>query len=182
MALYWARLRSINISPKSKRRHLKSSSIREGRKAPTELSCATHLVNLGQATNTASTALGLRAQPRSPGTEFLDAKTGRQKPPLKCANACRDQNRGNERPEIPVETPYLASYRNRAVCGDWVVPQPPGGGLTTRSSNVCSAVRDAGTTVMPLSKKSIIGRRCINTSYELGCRRRSTAQKTLGQR
>ena len=23
--------------------------------------------------------------------------------------------------EIPVETPYLASYRNRAVCGDWMV-------------------------------------------------------------
>jgi hypothetical protein len=27
----------------------------------------------------------------------------------------------NERPEIPPETTYLASSRNRAVCGDWVV-------------------------------------------------------------
>jgi hypothetical protein len=23
--------------------------------------------------------------------------------------------------EIPAETPYLASYQNRAVCGDWMV-------------------------------------------------------------
>jgi hypothetical protein len=58
---------------------------------------------------------------RPPGTEFLDAETGRQKPPLKCANAHRDQNPGIEWPEIPAETPYLASYRNRAVCGDWMV-------------------------------------------------------------
>jgi len=43
------------------------------------------------------------------------------KPPLKCANAHRDQDPGIEWPEIPVETPYLASYQKRAVCGDRVV-------------------------------------------------------------
>jgi hypothetical protein len=26
--------------------------------------------------------------------------------------------------EIPAETPYLASYRKRPVCGDWVVGAP----------------------------------------------------------
>jgi hypothetical protein len=36
-------------------------------------------------------------------------------------NACRDQNPGNEWPEIPAETHYLASYQERAVCGDWMV-------------------------------------------------------------
>src|SRR5258708_29621707 len=58
---------------------------------------------------------------RSPGTEFLDAETGRQKSPPKCVNARRDQNPGCEWPEIPAERPYLASYRKRAVCGDWMV-------------------------------------------------------------
>jgi uncharacterized protein GlcG (DUF336 family) len=43
-----------------------------------------------------------------PGTEFLDAETGRQKSPLRCANAYRDQIPGSEWPEIPAETPYLA--------------------------------------------------------------------------
>src|SRR6267378_4146293 len=56
-----------------------------------------------------------------PGTEFLDAETKRQKSPLKCANAYRDQNPGSEWPENPVETPYLAPYRKRAVCKDWMV-------------------------------------------------------------
>src|SRR4029077_16547001 len=69
----------------------------------------------------ASTAFGLRAQPRPPGTEFLDAETGRQKPPPKCANAHRDQNPGLESPEMPAETPYLTSCWKRAVCGDWMV-------------------------------------------------------------
>src|ERR1700730_12563291 len=71
--------------------------------------------------NTASTAFGLRAQPRPRGTEFLDAETGRQKPPPKCANAHRDQNPGIESPEMPAETPYLTSCWKRAVCGDWMV-------------------------------------------------------------
>jgi len=66
-------------------------------------------------------AVGLRAQSRLPGTEFLDAETKRQESPLKCGNAYRDQNPRSEWPEIPAETPYLASYRNRAVCKDWMV-------------------------------------------------------------
>src|SRR5258706_13006065 len=56
-----------------------------------------------------------------PGTEFLDAETGRQKSSRKSVNACRDQNPRDEWPEMPAETPYLASYRKRAVCGDWMV-------------------------------------------------------------
>jgi hypothetical protein len=60
-------------------------------------------------------------QSRLPGTEFLDAETKRQKSPLKCANAYRDQNPGSEWPENPAETPYLVSYRKRAVCKDWMV-------------------------------------------------------------
>src|SRR6266478_6067262 len=53
--------------------------------------------------------------------EFLDAETGRQKSSLKCATAHRDKNPGSEWPENPVETPYLVSYRKRAVCKDWMV-------------------------------------------------------------
>src|SRR5258707_14701280 len=57
---------------------------------------------------------------RPPGTEFLDAETGRQKPPPKRVSAHRDQSPRSKWPEIPGETPYFASYRNRAVCGDWM--------------------------------------------------------------
>src|ERR1700682_1575628 len=58
---------------------------------------------------------------RLPGTEFLDAETGRQRSSRKSVNACRDQSPGSEWPEIPAETPYSASYRKRTVCGDWMV-------------------------------------------------------------
>ena len=66
-------------------------------------------------------AVQLRAQPQPPGTEFLDAETGCQKSPLKYVSARRDENPRSEWPEIPAETPYLASYRKRAVCEDWMV-------------------------------------------------------------
>src|SRR6266850_4129198 len=55
------------------------------------------------------------------GTEFLDAETGRQKSSRKSPNACRDQSPGSKWPEIPEEAPYLASTRERVVCGDWMV-------------------------------------------------------------
>src|SRR4029077_2236461 len=55
------------------------------------------------------------------GTEFLDAETGRQNRPLNCANVGRDQSPGIEWPKIPAETTYLASYRKRVVCKDWMV-------------------------------------------------------------
>jgi hypothetical protein len=58
---------------------------------------------------------------RSPGTEFLDAETGRQKSQPKSVNVGRDQNPGRERPEIRAERPYLESSRKWAVCGDWMV-------------------------------------------------------------
>ena len=58
---------------------------------------------------------------RPPGTEFLDAETRRQKSPPKWVSAHRDKNPGNEWPEIPAETPYLALCRKRAVCKDWMV-------------------------------------------------------------
>ena len=69
-------------------------------------------------------SVGLRDQPRLPGTEFLDAETKRQKSLLKCAHAYRDQNPESGWPEIPAETPFLALYRKRAVCKDWVVGAP----------------------------------------------------------
>src|SRR5712672_4849487 len=58
---------------------------------------------------------------RLPGTEFLDAETGRQKSSRKSVNACRDQSPGRKWPEIPAEAPYVASTRERVVCGDWMV-------------------------------------------------------------
>ena len=60
-------------------------------------------------------------KPQPPGTEFLDAETGRQKSGFKPADAHRDQNPRFEWPEMLAETPYLASHRNRAVCEDWMV-------------------------------------------------------------
>jgi hypothetical protein len=50
-------------------------------------------------------AVELRAQARPPGTEFLDAETGRQKPPLKCDNAHRDENPGIEWPTTSAVRP-----------------------------------------------------------------------------
>ena len=70
---------------------------------------------------TAASAAGFRARTRPPGTEFLDAETGHQKSLVKCANGRRDQNPGSDWPKIPAETPYSASDRKPAVCGDWMV-------------------------------------------------------------
>ena len=58
---------------------------------------------------------------RPPGTEFLDAETGRKKPSRKSVNASRDQSPESKWPEIPAEEPYLASTRGRVVCGDRMV-------------------------------------------------------------
>jgi hypothetical protein len=52
----------------------------------------------------------LKARP--PGTEFLDAETGRPKSAQKCASAHGDQNPGSEWPEIPAETPYSSLQRS----------------------------------------------------------------------
>src|SRR5258708_28563249 len=71
--------------------------------------------------NSGCSAVQFRAEPQPPGTEFLDAETQRQKSQPKSVNARRDQNPGNERPQIPAETPYSGFYRKRAVCGDWMV-------------------------------------------------------------
>src|SRR6266404_7548156 len=57
---------------------------------------------------------------RPPGTEFLDAETGRQKPPPKRMSVHRDQSPRSKWPETPAETPYLALWRKRAVCKDWL--------------------------------------------------------------
>src|SRR6267378_3624142 len=69
----------------------------------------------------AASAAGFCARARPPGTEFLDAETGRQKSPPKWVSAHRDKNPGSEWSEIPAETPYLALCRKRAVCKDWMV-------------------------------------------------------------
>jgi hypothetical protein len=66
-------------------------------------------------------AVELRAQVQPSGTEFLDAETERQKSPLNRANEHGAKNPETEWPKMPAETHYLASYRNRAVCGDWMV-------------------------------------------------------------
>jgi hypothetical protein len=58
---------------------------------------------------------------RPPGTEFLDAETGRQKSPRKRASVRRDQSPGIEWPKVPAETPCLAPYRKYAVCKGWMV-------------------------------------------------------------
>jgi len=65
--------------------------------------------------------VGFRARARPPGTEFLDAETGRQKSPPKWVSAHRDKITGNKGSEIPAETRYLASGRKRSVCEDWMV-------------------------------------------------------------
>src|SRR5258707_2053960 len=44
----------------------------------------------------ASSAVGFRARARPPGTEFLDAETGRQKSPPKWVSAHRDKITGNK--------------------------------------------------------------------------------------
>jgi hypothetical protein len=51
----------------------------------------------------------------------LDAETKGQKSLPKRVSAYRDKNPRKEWPKIPAKTPYLASYRKRAVCKDWMV-------------------------------------------------------------
>src|SRR5258705_6772582 len=41
--------------------------------------------------------------------------------PPKWVSTHRDKNSGNEWSETPAETPYLALWRKRAVCKDWMV-------------------------------------------------------------
>jgi hypothetical protein len=57
----------------------------------------------------------------TPGTEFLDAETGRQKSSRERAGVRRDPNPGIGWPKVPAETPYSALERKPAVCGDWMV-------------------------------------------------------------
>ena len=54
----------------------------------------------------------LRAQHGSPGTEFLDAETERQKPPPKGTNARRDKNRGIEWQKSPQKRPIWRRLRS----------------------------------------------------------------------
>src|SRR5258708_19008357 len=77
----------------------------------------------------ASSAVGFRARARPPGTEFLDAETGRQKSPPKWVSAHRDKITGNKGSEIPADTRYLASGRKRSVCEDWMVGAIKSAGL-----------------------------------------------------
>jgi hypothetical protein len=58
--------------------------------------CRCALQFRGQRTFMAASPVGLRAQVRPPGTEFLDAETERQKSPAERANAHRDKNPGTE--------------------------------------------------------------------------------------
>jgi hypothetical protein len=104
-----------------------------------------------QTRNTAATARRPRAQTLPPGTEFLDAETGRQKSPLKRANAHRDQNSRSEWPEIPAEMPYLASYRKRSVCEDWMV-ETEGTELPTPHAVIIEPVSDIRATMQNVTE------------------------------
>jgi hypothetical protein len=55
------------------------------------------------------------------GNGIFGCRDRAQKSPPKRVSTHRDKNLGNEWPKIPVETPYLASCRKRAVCVDWMV-------------------------------------------------------------
>jgi hypothetical protein len=87
-----------------------------------------------------------------PGTEFLDAETGRQKSALKSVSARRDQSPENKWPEIPAKTPYLASYRKPAVCGDWMV--------------VCAVRYEPVSTCNSLLTGKLTGNFAISTLFE----------------
>src|SRR6266436_6134725 len=56
-----------------------------------------------------------------PGTEFLDAETGRKKSPPETANAHRDQEPGMRPAKIPAETAYFRLTTVGAVWEDWMV-------------------------------------------------------------
>ena len=101
--------------------------------------------------------MGSRRLGRQPGTEFLDGETGRQKPPIKCANACGDQDPGIEWPEMPAEAPYLTSYRKRAVCKGWMVVLPVYGivGAGTCEAGVVAALVPAGIVIPTRSRPSV---------------------------
>jgi len=80
------------------------------RQASRTLRCPPRVIRLGHPAvrRLPPTQIPFRARARPPGTEFLDAETGRQKSPPKWVNAHRDKNPGNEWSEIPAETRYSA--------------------------------------------------------------------------
>jgi hypothetical protein len=97
----------------------------------------------------AASAAGFRARARPPGTDFLDAETGRQKSPPKWVSAHRDTNPGNQWSENPVETASLASCWKRTVCKDWMVVcavryEPVSGGQFPANREINREFRDSG--------------------------------------
>src|SRR5258706_9672908 len=56
-----------------------------------------------------------------PGTEFLDAETGGQKPALETADVRRDRKSSDDTAEIPAEAASLESPTKCAVWEDWMV-------------------------------------------------------------
>jgi hypothetical protein len=71
--------------------------------------------------NCGCSAVQLRAQSPAAGNGIFRCRDRAPKTATKMRARHRDQNPGSEWPEIPAETPYSASYRKRAVCGDWMV-------------------------------------------------------------
>jgi len=79
----------------------------------------------------------LRAQHGSPGTEFLDAETERQKPPPKGTNARRDKNRGIEWQKSPQKRPIWRRLRiMRFARAGWWRMQSSETGLRTENSRL----------------------------------------------
>ena len=81
----------------------------------------------------AANAVGIRALALPPGTEFLDAKTGRQKSALKRATVRRDQSLGIGSPKVPAETRPTRNIRFARA--GWWRQLGSNWGPTTQSSN-----------------------------------------------
>jgi hypothetical protein len=64
---------------------------------------------------------GRTSRPGRRERNFWMQRQGAKNSSRKSVNACRDQSPESKWPEIPAEAPYLASIRERVVCGDWMV-------------------------------------------------------------
>ncbi len=62
-----------------------------------------------------------RSKPGCRERNFWMQRQGTKNRHEKAVNACRDQSPGSKWPEIPAESPYLASTREMVVCEDWMV-------------------------------------------------------------
>src|SRR5204863_3495167 len=122
-----------------------------------------------------ASAVGLRAQARPPGTEFLDAETGRQKSSPKCPTATETKIRELSGRKSPQKRPILRRIENaRFAETGWWRHSGTNWRPTTQSSNR-SLKSESGTEFFDEETEGQIRLFCLaETDAETGRYRKSS--------